>query len=100
MAQLKPLAQRFAGPVIAAYLLYLGVWLLLFVGTQVVMALLTGTVNWVFELFGQFAVVEREAVLLRLLPGELAEGIVPIIAGLLVGWWVLRRKQKIVRTSP
>jgi hypothetical protein len=101
MAQLKPLARRFAAPVIAAYLVHLGVWLLLFIGTQVVMALLTRTVNWLaMELFGQFSVVEQEAVLVRLLPGELAEGIVPIIAGLLVGWWVLFRKLRIPRPSP
>ena len=100
MAHFKPLFQRFAGPVIAAYLLHLGVWLVLFTATQVLMAFLTRTVNWLaFVLFRQFSVVEREAVLVRLLPGELAEAIVPIIAGLLVGWWVLQRKRKILRPS-
>jgi len=93
MANIKPLVQRFAGPVIAAYLLHLGLWLLFFVGWQLVMAVLTRAVNWFAEMFGQFSVVEREGVLVRLLPGQLAEGIVPIIFGLLVGWWVFRKRR-------
>jgi hypothetical protein len=94
MAQLKPLVQRFAGPVVAAYLLYLGVWFLLVTGTQVVMALLTRTVNWLaFALFGQFSAVEGVAVPAQFLLVELGEGIVPIMAGLLVGWWVLQQQR-------
>ena len=88
------LVRRFAAPVLAAYLLHWGVWALLLVADEVVLSALTTTVNWLaFVLFRQFSVVEREAVLLRPLLGELAGGIVPIILGLLVGWWVFRRQR-------
>jgi hypothetical protein len=91
------LFRRFAGPVIAAYLLHLGMWLLLLTGTQVVLALLTRTVNWLaMALFRQFSAVEQEEVFLRPLAGELAYGIVPIILGLLVGWWVWHRRRRIL----
>ncbi len=97
MTEFKPLAKRFAGPMIAAYLLHWGVWSALLTGTQVVLALMTRSVNWFAALFGQVSVVEQETVFFQLLPAELVEGIVPIIAGLLVGWWVLYRERRILR---
>lgn len=100
MAHLTSRARRFAGPVIAAYLLHWGMWTLLLTGTQVLLAFLTGSVNWLAALFGQFSVVEQETFLFRPLPGELLEGIVPIVVGLLVGWWVLYRKGSIPQPRP
>jgi hypothetical protein len=93
LATAKLLVRRFAGSVVAAYLLHWGIWSLLLLATQAVMALVTGGVNGLAVLLGQFPAVEQETVLLRPLPGEIVEGIVPIIAGLLVGWWVLHRKR-------
>ena len=92
------LFRRFAPAVIAAYLLHWGIWALLLVMDQVVLWALTTTVNWLaLVLFRQFSVIEQEAVLLRPLPRELAYGIVPIILGLLVGWWVWRRRRGILQ---
>jgi len=101
MATANLLVRRFAGPVIAAYLLHMGMWLLLLTGTQVVLALLTRTVNWLaLALFHQFSAVEQEEVLWRPLPGELAYTIVPIILGLLVGWWVWHRRRNTQQHTP
>lgn len=94
MTEFRILAKRFAGPVIAAYLLHWGGFVLLLTGTQVVLALLTRTVNWVAALFGQVSIVPQETVLLRLLPGELAEGAVPLLAGMLIAWLIWRRKSR------
>jgi hypothetical protein len=87
------LFRRFAPAIVAAYLMHWGVWALLFVVDQMVLWALTATVDWSALLLGQFSAVERETVLLRPLPGELAEGIVPLILGLLVGWWLRRRRR-------
>jgi hypothetical protein len=92
MREFKPLAQRFAGPAIAAYFLHWGALILILTGTQVVLALLTGTVNWVASLFGQLSVIGDETVLVRLLPGELAEGAVPLFAGLFIAWLIWLKK--------
>ena len=99
MANIKFLVRRFAGPVIAVYLLNLGVWLLLLVVTQFVMFIITKAVNGFAELLGSFSFVEGVAVSARFLPMQLADGVVPIILGLLVGWWVWRRKTIILRSS-
>jgi uncharacterized protein (TIGR03382 family) len=95
MANIGRLFRRFAGPVIAAYLLYLGVWTVLFVATEIAMFVMTRTVNWfAMVMFGQFSVVEQEAVAGRYLAEECTEAAIPIILGLLVGWWLMRRRRR------
>ena len=88
------LFRRFAPAVVAAYLLHWGVWALLLVVDQMVLWALTATVDWSALLLGQFSAVEQEEVLWRALPAEVADGIVPLILGLLVGWWVWNRRRK------
>lgn len=88
------LTKRFAGPVIAAYLLHWGVWWLIFVVTQGVMVVLTNTLDWIASgVFGSFQLVERESMPgLLAIPEELLGGVIPLIFGLLVGWWILRHR--------
>jgi len=96
MAVGKPgvLFRRFAPVVIAAYLMHWGVWDLLFVADQVVLSALTKTINWLaLGMFGIFDLVGEEGVSGRYLPQQILIGIVPIIVGLLVGWWVWRRRR-------
>ena len=91
----KPLFLRFAAPILAAYLLHWGVLALLFIAEDVVMAALTKTVNWVASsMFASFWSIEEETLSVRLLPAPLADGIPPLVLGLLIGWWVLRRRRK------
>jgi hypothetical protein len=93
MESVKPLVRRFAAPVVAAYLLHWGVWMLLLVAEQVVMAGLTQSVNWVAtEFFGKFAFIEEWTVSTHFLPIQVSEGVIPIAAGLLVGYWTMCRK--------
>jgi len=89
------LFRRFAPAVIAVYLMHWGVWELLFVAEQLVMAALTRTINWVaLTMFHSFSSVWEEVVSGKYLLQQVAIGVVPIILGLLVGWWVLRRRRK------
>jgi len=98
MAVGKPgvLFRRFAPAVVAAYLLNWGVWDLLFVAEQLVMSALTKTINWLaLGMFGVFDLVEEEGVSGRYLPQQILIGVVPIVFGLLIGWWVFRRRRNI-----
>lgn len=92
----KTLVKRFAAPVIAAWLLHLGVWMLIvFVAEPSVMSVLTRTVNWFSELLaGGSWRIEDVSWPSRFVAFEIGESIVPIFIGLLMGWWVLRRKAK------
>ncbi|HKI26649.1 MAG TPA: hypothetical protein VKA07_10010 [Candidatus Sulfotelmatobacter sp.] len=95
MATVNFPARRFICPVIAAYLLHWGVWSLVIVAAQAVMAGLTGTINWFAgHLFGGLSVIEGARVSARFLPLQIADGIIPIILGLLAGWFVWRRKRR------
>jgi hypothetical protein len=91
---LKPLARRFAAPALAAWLLYIGAWLVLFAIEQPVMAFLTQTVGGFVEHFLD-SMVEKTSWSTRLFAQNMAEGVVLILLGLLVGSWVVRRKKKI-----
>jgi hypothetical protein len=92
----KTLAKRFAAPVIAAWLLHLGVWMLIVsVAEPSLMSVLTRTVNWFGELLaGGSWRIEEASWPSRFVAFEIGESIVPIFIGLLIGWWVLWRKAK------
>jgi hypothetical protein len=94
---LRKMLQRFAGPVVAAYLLHLGVWSLIMAGTQVAMSALTRILNSLADhSLAGFPRVEEEAWLPHFLAPQIAEGFVPIIVGLLIGWWILHREQNAI----
>ena len=92
----KPLMRRFAAPALAAWLLYFGAWLVLFAIEQPVMALLTQTLGWVIDHSPfNFGPVEKTGSSIQLFALNIAEGVVLIFLGLLVGLWVVHRKKKI-----
>ena len=87
------LFRRFAPAVVAAYLLHWGLLDLLFVVDQFVMSALTKTVSWLaLAIFHNFSFVEV-GVAWRYLLQQVLIGVVPIFLGLLVGWWMLRRRR-------
>ena len=93
------LFRRLAPAIVAAYLLHWGVLDLLFVVDQVVLSALTKTVSWLaLAIFHNFSFVEVGVAWRYLLP-QIAIGVVPLILGLLVGWWVWRRRRKTQQQS-
>jgi hypothetical protein len=93
---IKPLARRFAAPIIAAWLLYCGLWLVLFAIETQVISLLTQTLGWIVDHFlFSFGTVEKWYAPIQLFAQNMAEGAGLIILGLLVGLWAVHRKQKI-----
>ena len=92
---IKPIAIRFAGPALAAWLLHWGVWIILFAIEQPVMVLLTQTVGWVVDHFPVYlAPVEKTGSSIQLFAQSMAEGVVLILLGIFVGLWVTRRNKK------
>jgi uncharacterized membrane protein YqjE len=94
----KLLAQRFIGPIIAAYLLHWGVWSLVAEAEQVVMSLLTRIFNFLADM-SRAAHIEIATWSPRLIAADATTyGLLPIVLGLLVGFWILQRKRKSVQT--
>ena len=92
----KPLARRFAAPALAAWLLYLGVGLVLYAIEWQVISLLTQTVGWFVDHFPfSFGTVEKWYAPIQIFAQNMAEGAGLIVLGLLVGLWVVHRKKKI-----
>jgi hypothetical protein len=93
---IKPVARRFAAPALAAWLLYLGAWLILFAVEQHVMSFLTQTLGWFVDHFPfNLGPVEKTGASIQLFAQNIAEGAGLIVLGLLVGLWVVHRKKKI-----
>jgi len=93
---IKPLARRFAAPALAAWLLYVGMWTILFAIEQQVMSLL----GWLFDHIPiNFGVVEKTYYPIQRFGQNMAEGLVPILLGLLAGLWVVRRKRQSLSQS-
>jgi hypothetical protein len=101
IAGAKPLVRRFAAPVIAAWLLHLGVWwFIVFVAEPSVMSVLTKTLNWLIEHFSaRTRLIEEMFWSSRSMAYEMPNAIVPVIVGLAIGWWVFRRKAKTPKES-
>ena len=92
---IKPLARRFAAPALAAWLLHLGVWLILYAIEWQVISLLTQTVGWFVDHFPfNFGTVEKWYTPIQLFAQNIAEGAGLIVLGLLVGLWAAHRKRK------
>jgi len=96
-----PLLRRWPPSVIAAWLLHLGLWMLIVsVAEPLTMSVLTKTLNWFVERFTARAwPIEEVSWPSSFTAYRMADGIVPILIGLLIGWWVLRRKTTIARKS-
>ncbi len=92
---IKPLACRFAAPALAAWLLYMGVWIVIFSIEQPVMSLLTRAETWFVDHFiANIGLVETTSWSIRLFVQAMAEGIVLILLGLFVGLFIVRRKRQ------
>lgn len=91
----KPLIRRFVAPAISAWLLYMGVWLVLFAVEQLVMSVLTKAVNWFILQFLSPSDIMGTFWHTRLLMEEAAAGGISISLGLLVGLWVIRKKKRL-----
>jgi hypothetical protein len=92
---IKPLARRFVAPALAAWLLYLGVWLVLHAIEWQVIQLLTQTAGWFVDHFlANLGTVEKWYTPIRLFAQNMAEGAGLIVLGLLVGLWAVHRKRK------
>lgn len=92
---IKPLARRFAVPALAAWLLYLGVWLFLYAIEWQVISLLTQVAGWfVDHFFVNLETVDKWYTPIRLFVQNMAEGAGLIVLGLLVGLWVSTERRK------
>lgn len=92
---IKPLARRFAAPALAVWLLYMGVWIVLFAIEQPVLSLLMQVENWFIDLFfANIVVVETTSWSIRIFAKDVAEGIVQILLGLFIGLLIVRRKRQ------
>jgi hypothetical protein len=96
-----PLIRRWALPIIAAWLLHMGVWMFIVsVAEPPILSILTKTVNWFIELFTARAwPIEELSWSSRFTAYQTSESLIPILVGLLIGWWVLRRKTRISHES-
>ncbi len=96
-----PLLRRWALPVIAAWLLHMGLWMLIVsLAGPLTMSVLTKTLNWFIEHFtAKGWPIEEVASPLRFTAYQVADGIAPILIGLLIGFWALRRKTRIARAT-
>jgi len=91
---IKPLARRFIAPAIAVWLLYLGVLLVLFAVEQQVMSFLTQALGWFVDHFlADLGAVEKTGSSIRLFAQNMAEGVMLILLGLLLGSWIARRRR-------
>ena len=101
IAGVKSLVRRFAAPVVAAWLLHMGVWFfIVFVAEPSVMSVLTKTVNWLILHFNARAWPIEEMSWPSLLTAyQMPEVIVPISVGLMMGWLVFHRKQRTPKPS-
>ncbi len=96
MDVIKPLVRRFAGPVIAAYLLHWGIWTFVFDAVEILMSMLTRILTWLADHSpAGFPRVEREFWFARYLAAQTAwYGLLPIALGLVVGWLIFRGKNR------
>ncbi|MGB8731816.1 MAG: hypothetical protein WCC99_11270 [Candidatus Sulfotelmatobacter sp.] len=96
-----PLIRRWAPPIIAAWLLHMGVWMFIVsVAEPPVLSMFTKIVNWFIELFTARAwPIEELSWSSRFTAYQTAESLIPIFVGLLIGWWVLRRNTGIRQQS-
>jgi hypothetical protein len=94
-----PLAKRFALPALAAWLLHAGIWTLIFVLCQTIMAVLSNSVNWFLDEFfaGNGAIVETSW-RLRFIAPEAGEGLILGSLGIIIGAWVIYRKKESGKT--
>jgi hypothetical protein len=87
------LARRFAVPVFAVWLLHAGVWIAIIAASQPILSGLLRISNWYVQHFLPTSnLIEEISWSMYFTFGEIAEGIIPIVLGLLLGFWVLRRK--------
>ncbi len=91
----RPLIRRFVAPAISAWLLYIGVWLVLLAIEPLVLSVLTKTVGWFALQFFSSGIIEWSWRPIRPLMEEAAEGGISIFLGLLVGLWVVRKKKRL-----
>ena len=91
----RVLLKRFAIPVIAAWLIYLGAFSVVFTVSQPILSSLLGIVNWYTQHFRPTGNLVEEAWWnFPLWFKEIAEGLIPIVLGLLLGLWALARKRR------
>lgn len=92
-------ANRFALPALAAWLLHAGMWMLIFVLCQPIVAALSNSVNWFLDEFfaGNGTIVET-SLRLRFIAPEAGEGLVLGALGITVGAWVTHRKKESGKT--
>lgn len=89
------LFRRFAIPAVVVWLIYLGIWYLLFAISQPILGLLLDLLNWYREHFMPSALsLETEGWAMHSLMSAFAEGAILIVLGLLLGLWPLYRKRQ------
>jgi hypothetical protein len=88
--------RRFAGPVIAVYLLHWGLWSLVHEAAQLTMSVLTSALIWITDhFFGGFPLIERAGWSAHWLAIDSATyGLLPIVCGLLIAAWIWQRRRK------
>jgi hypothetical protein len=89
----KLVAKRFVLPVLAAWLINTGTWMIVFAASQPILSGLLNISNWYAEHFGS-GDLQEESWNFPLITREIAEGSIPIMLGLLLGFWVLHRKRQ------
>lgn len=93
----KPWIRRFAGAAVAAYFLHWGAWALVLEAETVIMSALTRTLNWIADhSLGASHHIETVSWSARLVAADACVwGLIPIVLGLVIGWWVVQRKRSV-----
>lgn len=86
--------RRFLLPAIAAWLQFLGAWLLLFVAQQLVMVGLGLATSWLGRFIQPLQAFPKTGMGGRMLLEDVAFSGIAIPLGLLVGVWVMRRRER------
>ncbi len=89
------LARRFAIPMFSVWLIHAGIWTALIAASQPILSGLLRISNWYVQRYLPTGnLVEEIPWNVYFTMGSIVEDTIPIILGLLLGFWVLRRKAK------
>jgi hypothetical protein len=93
---MKTLFKKFAMPILAALLLHEGIWMVVVTLEQPILSAFFSVQNGFEEHFaaGEHMVLEEVSWTLSSTAVQVGEAMIPIVFGLILGFWVLYRKRQ------
>jgi hypothetical protein len=89
---MKALVRRFALPIVAAWLLCEGIWLIVLTLTQPIHLVLMEVANWYVKHFTAGSSLYETSWYLSFAVGHIVEGLIPLALGLLLGFWIRHKR--------